>query len=68
MKNIVAFSSNFLAYQVICGSVMYNGLIISLSLYPVKYLNEVLLPHGSFLESNLLLTSIPSILFLALFL
>ena len=68
MKDIVAFSSNFLAYPVICGSPIHNGLITSLSSYPVKYLNEFLLPHGSFLETNILLTLMSSILFIALFL
>ena len=30
--------------------------MISLSLYPIKYLTEYLLPYGSFLETNILLT------------
>ena len=68
IKDIVTFSSNFLTYPVICGSLMDNGLILSLSLYLIKYLNEFLLPYDSFLETNILLTSISSILFIALFL
>ena len=32
-----------------------NGLIISLSLYPIKYLNELFVPYGSSLETNILL-------------
>ena len=47
---------------------MHNGLITSLSLYPIKYLNEFLLPYGSIFETNILLTLMPSILFIALFL
>ena len=68
MTDIIAFSSNFLTYPVICGSPMHNGLIISLLLYPIKYLNEFLLPYASFLETNILLTSMSSILFIVLFL
>ena len=68
MKEIVAFSLNFLAYPVICGSVMHNGLIISLSMYPIKYLREFFVPYGSILETNVLLTSMSSILFIFLFL
>ena len=68
MKDIVEFSSNFLAYPVICRSLIHNGLITSLSLYPIKYLNEFLLPYDSFVETNILLTSMSSILFIALFL
>ena len=64
MKDIVAFSSNFLAYPVICGSLIHNGLITSLTLYPIKYLNEFLLPYGSFLETNILLTLMSSIVFI----
>ena len=60
MKEIVAFSSNFLAYPVICGSLMHNGLMISLSLYPIKYLNEFLLSYGSFFGTNTLLTLMSS--------
>ena len=36
---------------------MHNSLIISLSLDPIKYLTELLLPYGSFLETNKLLIS-----------
>ena len=41
---------------------MHNGLITSLSLYPIKYLNEFFVPYGSSLETNILLKSMPSIL------
>ena len=42
---------------------MHNGLIItSLSLYPIKYLNKFFEPYGSSLETNILLTSMSSIL------
>ena len=47
---------------------MHNGLIISLSLYPIKYLNEFFVPYGSFLETNILLTLMSSILFIFLYL
>ena len=47
---------------------MHNGLITSLSLYPIKYLNEFFVPHGSSLETNILLTSVSSILVTFLFL
>ena len=47
---------------------MHNGLITSLSSYPIKYLNEFFAPYGSSLETNILLTSIPSILNTFLFL
>ena len=67
MKDIVAFSSNFLAYPVICRSFIHSGLITSLSLYPIKYLNEFLLPYDSFLETDILLTSISSIIYLFVF-
>ena len=33
------------------------GLIISLSLYPVKYLSAFFVPYGCFLETNILLIS-----------
>ena len=46
---------------------MHNGLITSLSLYPVKYLDEFLVPYGSSLETNILLASISSIFFDFLF-
>ena len=68
MMDIVAFPSNFVTYPVICESLIHIGLIISLSLYPIKYLNEFLLPYGSFFETNILLTLMFSILFIALFL
>ena len=61
LKDIVPFSLNFLAWPVICGRLTHNGLITSLSLYPIKYLNEFFVPYGSFLETNILLTSISSI-------
>ena len=44
-----------------------NGLIISLSLYPIKYLNELFVPYGSSLETNILLALISSILVTLLF-
>ena len=53
---------------VICESFKYNGLITSLSLYPIKYLNELYSPCFSFLETNILLTSISFILDIFLFL
>ena len=66
MKDIVAFSSNFLAYPVIGGNLIHNGLITSLSLYPIKYLKEFFVPYGSFLETNILLTSMSSVLYILL--
>ena len=47
---------------------MHNGLITSLSLYPIKYLNEFFVQYGSFLETNILLISMSSILATFLFL
>ena len=41
---------------------MHNGLIKSLLLYPMKYLNELFVSYGSYLENNILLTSMSSIL------
>ena len=43
---------------------MHNGLITSssLSLYPIKYLNEFFVPYSSSLETNILLASMSSIL------
>ena len=49
-------------YPVVCERNKYNGLITSLSLYPIKYLNELYLQYCSFLETNILLTSKSSIL------
>ena len=66
MKDIVAFSSNFLAYPVICGNLIHNGLITSLSLYPIKYLKFFFVPYGSLLETNILLTSMSSVLYILL--
>ena len=50
-----------LALKKIMKSFMHNGLISSLSLYPITYLNELFLPYDSFLEINILLTSSLSI-------
>ena len=36
---------------------MHNGLITSLSLYPINYLNEFFVPYDSSLETNISLTS-----------
>ena len=41
---------------------MHNGVITSLSLYAIKYLNEFFVPYGSSLDTNILLTSISSVL------
>ena len=41
---------------------MHKGLMSSLSLYPMKYLNELFGPYGSFLETNIFSTSVSSIL------
>ena len=49
-------------YPVVCERNKYNGLMTLLSLYPIKYLNELCLPYCSFLETNILLMSISSIL------
>ena len=67
MKDIVAFSLSFVAYPVLCGSLIHNSLITSLSLYPIKYLRKFLLPYGSFLETNILLTSLSSVLYILFF-
>ena len=55
-------------YPVVCERNKYNGLMALLSLYPIKHLNELYLPYYSFLETNILLTSISSILNIYLFL
>ena len=55
-------------YPVVCERNKYNGLMTPLSLYPIKYLDELYLPYCSFLETNILLTSISSILNIFLFL
>ena len=55
-------------YPVVCEINKYNGLITSLLLYLIKYLNELYLPYCSFLDTNILLTSISSILNIFLFL
>ena len=55
-------------YSVVCERNKYNGLMTPLSLYPIKYLDELCLPCCSFLETNILLTSISSILNIFLFL
>ena len=47
---------------------MHNGLITSLSLYPIKYLNKFFVPYGSSLETNIFLASMSSILVNFLFL
>ena len=47
---------------------MHNGLTTSLSLYPIKYLNDFFVPYGSSLKTNILLTSMSSILITILFL
>ena len=47
---------------------MHNGLIIiSLSLYPIKYLNEFFVPYDSSLAINILLALMSSILVTFLF-
>ena len=47
---------------------MHNGLVISSSLYLIKHLNEFFEPYDSSLETNILLTSMSSILIIFLFL
>ena len=41
---------------------MHKGLIMSLWLYPIEYFIDPFIPNGSSLETNILLTSMPSIL------
>ena len=67
MKDILVFSLHFLAYPVICGSLIHNGLITSLSLYPIKYLNEFLLPYDSFLETNIIYVNVFNVIYLFVF-
>ena len=52
----------------VCEINKYNGLIALLSLYPIKYLNELCLSYCSSLETNILLISISLILNIFLFL
>ena len=65
---VILFFSNLLIYPVVCEINKYNGLITLLSLYPIKYLDELYLPYCSFLETNILLTSVSSILNIFMFL
>ena len=62
LKQIVSFSSEYLAYPTIRGSFIYIVLISLLSLYKIKYLITFFVPYDSFLETNILVTSISSIL------
>ena len=55
-------------YRVVCERNKYNGLITLLSLYPIKNLDELYLSNCSFLETNILLASISSVLNIFLFL
>ena len=64
---VFLISLNALIKPVILESFKHNGLITSLSLYPIKYINELFLPYGTFLETNILLTSISSMLNIFLF-
>ena len=41
---------------------MHNDLIVSSSSYPIKYLSEYFVSYDYFLETNILLISISSIL------
>ena len=69
MKDIVIlFLSNLLILPFVFEINKYNGLITPLSLYPIKYLNELCLPYVSFLETNILLALISSMLNIFLFL
>ena len=49
---------NVLIQPVIFESLKDNGLVTLLSLYSLKYLSAVFVPYGSFLETNISLTSI----------
>ena len=60
LKDIVVLLSKFLIYPIICGSFMHNGLMTSLSLSPIKCLNEFFEPYGSSLGTNISLTSMSS--------
>ena len=64
LKDIFVLPSNFLTQPIICGSFMHNGPITSLSVYLIKYLKEFFEPYDSSLETNILVTSMLSILFL----
>ena len=64
---VILLLSNLLIYSVVCERNKCNGLITLSSLYPKKYLNELCFPYCSFLETNILLTSISSILNIFLF-
>ena len=69
MKDIVIlFLSNLLILPFVFEINKYNGLITPLSLYPIKYLNELCLPYVSFLETNISLALISSMLNIFLFL
>ena len=48
-------------------STMHKVLIISLSLFPIKYLIDPFIPYGSSLETNILLISMSSILNVSMF-
>ena len=68
LRDIFLLLSKHLAYPIIQGSIINNGLMLSLSLYPMKNLNDFLLPQSSLLETNILLASRPGILNTFLFL
>ena len=59
---VILFLSNWLIEPVVCEINKYSSLMIPLSLYSIKYLNELCLPYCSFLATNILLTSISYIL------
>ena len=40
---------------------------MSLSLYPIRYLRDFFVPYDSFLETNMLLTSMSSILYMYIY-
>ena len=68
-KGTVLLVSKYLTYPIIWRNFVYMGLITLSSLYPIKYLNEPLLMlYDTFLEINILSTSMSSILNSFLFL
>ena len=69
LKDIVLLLSKYLAYPILQGSFMHNGLISSLSSsYRKTYLNEPFVPYVSFSDITILLISTLFILIVFLFL
>ena len=52
----------FKVFKIAIGGFINNDLMSSFSLYPIKYLNDLFVPYDSFFRTNILSTSMSSIL------